>query len=127
MTSYESAFAQIDSRSKFLRAVAVTAEYPLATTSSAVTSVMTQTDFTANTTAAPSGGAIGDLYRDLGREVVIVSAYGAGALKLAVYRQVALMNSATNEGVVGPGDLTAYPYVKVWDAAGAGVTVARTG
>jgi hypothetical protein len=127
MTSYESAFAQIDSRSKFLRALATTAEYPLATTSSAVTSVMTQADFTANTTVAESGGAVGDLYRDLGREVVIVSAYGAGALKLAVYRQVAVMSSATNEGVAGPGSPAEYPYVKVWDAAGAGVTVARTG
>jgi len=127
MTSYESAFAQIDSRSKFLRALATTVEYPLETTSSVVTSVMTQADFDLNTGVAESGGAVGDLYRDLGREVVIVSAYGAGARKLAVYRQVAAMSSATNEGVVGPGDLTAYPYVKVWDAAGAGVTVARTG
>ena len=126
MTSYQSSFAQIDSRSKFLSAVAATTEYYLST-SSAVTSVMTQADFTANTTSNQSLGGVGELYRDLGREVVIVSAYGAGARKLAVYRQVAVMNGVTNEGVAGPGDLTAYPYVKVWDAAGSGVTVARTG
>ncbi len=127
MTSYQSSFAQIDTRGKFLRAVATTAEYPL-TTTGVVSSVMTQADFTANTAVNTQGGGIGELYRDLGREVVIVSTYGAGAIKLAVYRQVATMNSATNEGVVGPSDLTAYPYVKVWGAnGGSAVTVARTG
>jgi len=127
-------FAQIDSRSKFLRAVAGTPLYiPGGVT--AIDSVMTLAGFTG---AAPSGGATGatgDLYRDLGREVVAYTSItpGSGAVKRAVFRQVAVMSGAGSEGITGTtaalAGYTAYPYVQVFasDAAAGSVGVVRTG
>jgi hypothetical protein len=128
------AFAQIDSRSKFLLAVAGTPLYIPGVT--AIDSVMTLGGFTA---AAPSGGATGatgTLYRDLGREVVAydnASALGAGSKKLAVFRQVAIMSGAGSEGITGTTAAlsggAAYPYVQTFSAAASTgvVSVVRTG
>jgi hypothetical protein len=125
-------FAQIDSRSKFLTAVAATPLYIPGLT--AIDSVMTLAGFTG---AAPVGatGATGALYRDLGREVVAYTSItpGAGAVKRAVFRQVAIMSGSGSEGITGTtaalAGYTAYPYVQVFasDAAAGSVGVVRTG
>ena len=124
-------FAQIDSRSKFLTAVAGATMYIPGLT--AIDSVMTLAGFTG---AAPgAAGATGTLYRDLGREVVAYTSItpGAGAVKRAVFRQVAIMSGSGSEGITGTtaalAGYTAYPYVQVFasDAAAGSVGVVRTG
>jgi hypothetical protein len=67
----------------------------------------------------------GQLFKDLGRQVVIYDA--ATDAHLVIYRQVQLVNDdATGcEGV--PADYPVAHYVRVWAASGAGVRVARTG
>lgn len=63
--------------------------------------------------------AAGDLFRDMGKTVTVVNAAG---IATARYRLVQLVANANAEGVlVDPF------YIKVWDAAGAGLVVARAG
>ena len=128
------AFAQIDSRSKFLLSVATAGSTLFVPGLTAIDSVMTLGGFT---TAAPSvTGATSGFYRDLGREVVAydnASALGVGSVKRAVFRQVAVMNGAGSEGITGTttalAGYTAYPYVQVFasDSTAGIVTVVRTG
>lgn len=70
----------------------------------------------------------GDLLKDLGREVLLVSATGVHE---ALYREVQRVNGAATEGVGGIVDPADGPYgtffVKVWSADGQGVKVLRTG
>ncbi len=82
--------------------------------------------------AYPSGGAFtdstevnlaqGDLFKDLGRQLVIYDS--ATDAHLAVFRQVQLVNGAGSEGV---GATLPATFIKVWSASGGGVGVARTG
>ena len=74
------------------------------------------------------------LLKDLGRQITIVSA--ANNLVRSVYRQVQQVSGADSEGVGGAADpaptvstaaIYGCSYVKVYDSAGAGVTVVRTG
>lgn len=64
------------------------------------------------------------LLKDLGRQIVVYADTVPGSPVTAVYRQVIEMSGATTEGNVLP---PAPFYVKVFDAAGAGVRVVRTG
>ena len=64
------------------------------------------------------------LLKDLGRQIVYYNSAIPGSPVTAVYRQVIEMNGATTEGYVLP---PAPFYVKVFDAAGSGVRVVRTG
>jgi len=69
--------------------------------------------------------ALGDLYKDLGRQLVIYDA--ATDAHLIIYREVQIVDddAAGTEGV--PIDYPTARYVRVWAASGAGVRVARTG
>jgi hypothetical protein len=127
------AFAQIDSRSKFLLATkGITFFIPGVTT---ISSVMTLSGFTAAAPLTANGGATGDLYRDLGREVVAyddASALGSGSKIVSVFRQVAVMSGSGSEGITGTtaalAGYTAYPYVQVFSAGTPQhVGVVRTG
>lgn len=67
--------------------------------------------------------AAGDLFKDLGRQVVIYDP--ATNVHLAIFREVQEVNGEGDEGV--PADYNVSFFVKVWSAAGTGVRVARTG
>lgn len=67
--------------------------------------------------------AVGDLFKDLGRQVTIYD--DTSKLHLVTYRQVQRINGAGSEGVATTYG-TAF-FVRVWAASGAGVRVARTG
>lgn len=122
MSSAQKSFAQINVRGKFLKALSTPLEYSFASADSVQavdepTGVVNQTS--------------GQLYKDLGREIVRYSTLGAGAIKLAVYRQVQRVAGVGSEGVpvgdVAPTTQADAIYVKVWDAAGTDVSVVRTG
>jgi hypothetical protein len=74
-----------------------------------------------NSIAAPVdlSGAVGRLYRDLGRQIMVVDAAGAHQ---ALFREAIRQASADNEGV-----LEAPIWLCVWRADGSQVAVARTG
>jgi hypothetical protein len=80
----------------------------------------------ANRDGVVTGVSASDLLKDLGRQIVVYSATIPGSPVTAIYRQVLLMDpsAATTEGYVLP---PAPFYVKVFDSAGAGVRVVRTG
>jgi len=69
--------------------------------------------------------AAGDLYKDLGRQLVIYDA--TTDAHLIIYRAVQIVDDdvAGDEGV--PPTYPTARYVRVWAASGAGVRVARTG
>jgi hypothetical protein len=69
--------------------------------------------------------ATGDLYKDLGRQLVIYDA--TTDAHLIIYRAVQIVDddAAGDEGV--PPTYPTARYVRVWAASGAGVRVARTG
>lgn len=69
----------------------------------------------------------GQLYKDMGRQLIILEP--AGTQHLALYRQVQLVNGPTTEGVSGDATngYNTNIYIKTWSADGAGVFVTRTG
>lgn len=73
-----------------------------------------------NAVAAAEAISVGQLYRDLGRQVMVVD--GAGA-HLALFREAIQQNSAANEGV---NYATPSIWLCVWRADGTEVGVART-
>lgn len=74
--------------------------------------------------------AVGTMYRDLGRSVIIVDADGNHLYR---YRQVQYVSGHTTEGVGGDGTTTTPNpwrsdiYLLVWSYNGANVNVVRTG
>jgi hypothetical protein len=70
--------------------------------------------------AEPAGITTGQLYRDLGRQIMVVDE--ATSAHLALFREAILQNSAANEGV-----MDAPIWLCVWRADGTQVGVARTG
>lgn len=68
--------------------------------------------------------SIGTLFKDLGRQLLVVDAAGT---HLALFRQVQLVNGADTEGVGGVPPSWNCLFVKVWSAAGTNVCVVRTG
>lgn len=114
MSSVQKSFAQINVRGKYLIAVDSAVYY----TAASADSVQLEAGVVATQTA------VAGILKDLGREIVTYTTLGQGATKLAVYRQVQLVSGVASEGV--PASDSAL-YVKVWDAAGAGVGVARLG
>lgn len=120
MSSSQKSFAQINVRGKFLKALSTATEFSFASPDSV------------QDVAEPQGttGTSGQLYKDLGREIVRYDTLAAGAMKLAVYRQVQKVAGSGSEGVPAsdiPITSATAIYVKVWDAAGTGVSVVRTG
>lgn len=97
-------FSQIDSRVRFFRIEASTTAYTVSSPQAIMTSV-------GSTTATLASGIL----RDAGKSITVVDSQGS---HVAVYRLVHTVTGAAVE--------TPY-YVKVWDAAGSGVTVARLG
>lgn len=67
---------------------------------------------------------IGTLFKDLGRQFLIVD---AADNHLALFRQVQLVQGADTEGVGGVPPSWNCLFVKVWAAAGTNVCVVRTG
>jgi hypothetical protein len=68
--------------------------------------------------------AVGTLFKDLGRQLLIK---GASDNHVALFRQVQLVNGADTEGVSGVSPSWNCLFVKVWAADGTNVCVARTG
>jgi hypothetical protein len=68
--------------------------------------------------------AVGTLFKDLGRQLLIKNAAGA---HLALFRQVQRVAGANTEGVGGSAPSWNCLFVKVWSAAGTNVCVARAG
>lgn len=63
---------------------------------------------------------VGQLYRDLGKQIVIVD---ANDKHLAYFRLARRQNGVASEGIGAEPNI----WIKVWAAAGEGVVVARTG
>lgn len=82
--------------------------------------IMLNTDL--NTIALPVNLTQGQLYRDLGRQVVVVDAYSR---HLAHFRAAQLVSGAASEGV--PADYIPDVYICVWSATAGQVSVSRTG
>ena len=66
----------------------------------------------------------GQLYRDLGRQVLVVNAYGD---HLAHFRAAQLVSGPDTEGVPSIGSVGYELYICVWSAATGQVAVSRTG
>ena len=140
MSSATSSFAQRDKNTKFLIVVAsdisgyvVDGLNSVIADDELVTSGNVSVPDLSGSTLGPVGTSIsvGTLLKDLGRQITIVDS--VNNLVTSVYRQVQIVNGATTEGVGGNPDLGTTAavyncfYVKVFDSAGAGVRVVRTG
>ena len=141
MSSATSSYAQIEKRTKFLLTTASTRGFVV----DGLYSVIASDELGGTATFDLSGAtslieseidplASGVLLKDLGRQITIVSA--ANNLVRSVYRQVQQVNGADSEGVGGAADpaptvstdaIYGCFYVKVFDSAGSGITVVRTG
>jgi hypothetical protein len=128
MSSALTKLSQIPVRSKFLivlRTLAGTqfeADVAAAFTLDGVWGVDVGTIATAdalNPVAAPTTITLGNLYRDLGRQIMVVNATGGHQ---ALFREAIQQNSVANEGV-----MNAPIWLCVWRADGSEVGVARTG
>ena len=118
MSSAQKSFAQINARGKYFIVIdTALAYYPTSFDSVQLDSAVRNTD----------DGNVSGLLKDLGREIVTYDVLGANAIKMAVYRQVQEVSGAGSEGVSSSFASDTAVYVKVWDAAGEGVGVARTG
>jgi hypothetical protein len=127
MSSALRSFSQISVRSKFLVAIAADVSGASASECSAI-SLDASWPFEIGTIAAAADVdaagsqvdyAAGDLFRDLGRQIMIVDAMGA---HVALYREAMPQGDAATEGV------SAAPvWLRVWAANGVGAHVARLG
>lgn len=135
MASALRSYAQIPARVKyFLWGLGdeVTDE-PVPTTSIFILPVGAYAELTSMATAAEVGNVANtditpeqSLLKDMGRQITIYDP--ANNLHLAIYREVQVVNGAGSEGVGGSNpEWQSNYFVKVWDAAGAGVNVVRTG
>ena len=120
MSSVLTTIEQVDSTTKFLKALATTTVY---TPTGTVTSNMSAASFTAATTT--STYASGTVFRDMGKRTVT---YNASDQIVAKYIFVQPQIGASTEGVP-PNFPTQKFYVQVWAAAIAAtaVTVGRLG
>lgn len=132
MSSTLRSVAQIPARIKYLVAVAspvdssdnILADECVAfSTDLDLATMIPHTEVPTEAVVAPEVFAPGDLFKDLGRQVIVYDA--ATSAHLIVYRQVQRVNGANDEGV--PGNYNVPFYIRVWAASGAGVLVARTG
>lgn len=116
MSSALRSLSQIPVRSKFLIALADASDAAVAFTGEWVGSVTESLG-----TIAAHDLAAGAIYRDLGRQMMLVDTDGT---HLALYREAMPQTNADAEGAV-LGDASVW--LCVWDAAGASVKVARLG
>ena len=112
------------SRESFGRDAAVT----LPTSVHIPQSVITKTDFDALGSTGGAGYDLvqGQLYKDLGRELVVYYDDIVGSPHRNVYRECQLMNGPATEGIDGV-DEDVRVFIKVFSAKGYGIYVARTG
>ena len=120
MSSATSAYAQIAGRNKFFLVTGSDISGYIVNGLQSVTTLDPAAS-SANRDGLVSSVLAGSLLKDLGRQIVVYSL--PGSPHTAVYRQVLLVDGASSEGV----GATPPFYVKVFDAAGAGVHVVRTG
>jgi hypothetical protein len=118
MSSVLASFEQVPSRGGMLLATASTA---IATVDAgfSVEYLMSEAEFTAATSAGTPVTS-GNLLRDLGKVVTVYNA--VTNLAVVRYAKVLVVNGPASEGVAAS---PVVGYVKVWSAAGTGVTVAR--
>lgn len=137
MSSVTRSFSQIGAREKFLIGIRIfdASSNPLAPEDDLVTG------FTVTASASVGNGGVytsaevqtlpgyvstttsivvGKLYRDLGKEIVVI---GTDEKYLARFRLARVVNNATAAGIGADVNV----WLKVWSAAGTGVAVARTG
>ena len=69
-------------------------------------------------------GSVGTLYKDLGRQILIVD---SSRRHVALFRQVQLVDGVGAEGVAPANPWGSNIFMKVWAADGTNVVVARTG
>jgi hypothetical protein len=135
MSSVTSSYAQISKRTKFFLVVGTDISgYVVDGLNSVIVG-----DLPGNTTitvdgALPGSVTVNTLLKDLGREIVCVESAATGDSSVTqIYRQVQRVGGAATEGVggsypaTGSGSYYDTFYVKVFDAAGTGVRVVRTG
>lgn len=134
MSSALAKFSQIPVRSKFLIVLSSTQVGQLDASGGAAFSLDEGEQWGVGTVgtimtgaaldAVASGEAltVGQLYRDLGRQIMVVHAT-TGAHQ-ALFREAIRQNSAANEGV---NYATPSIWICVWRADGSNVAVARTG
>jgi hypothetical protein len=129
MSSALRSFSQISVRSKFLVAIAEDVSGASASECSAI-SLDASWPFEIGTIAAAADVdaagtkvdyAAGDLFRDLGRQIMIVDEVGA---HVALYREAMPQASDANEGI---NYSTPSVWLRVWAANGVGAHVARLG
>jgi hypothetical protein len=140
MASVLRSYSQIPARTKFLLTVGfvddvITPEtgpsndgvVAFDTSSALVGTFFTDADISGATGYVPMNMATtpaisqNELYRDLGKQIVIKDANNN---HLAYFRLVRLQNSVANEGVnMADSNI----WMKVWSASGTGVAVVRTG
>jgi len=135
MSSVLSSYRQKAQKGKYLLTTAATVNYTpvnIPTTVAISTSNTLENMVEANGAPVTANGNIasGTLLLDLGREAVIysnqasISGVTSPYYKLAIYREVALATDGLGyEGA--PGSTATTYWVKVWSAAGTGVTVNR--
>jgi hypothetical protein len=139
MSSTLRTVAQIPARNKYLVGVgsATSGALSAATTAgvvaddcyaftcneSALSSSLLPSGTTAISGAVKADYAAGDLFKDLGRQLVIYDS--ATDAHIAVFREVQPVDNAGTEGVGATGGTPLF--IKVWAASGLGVLVARTG
>lgn len=127
MSSAYVAHDQINDSYGFFRTVAAlngtgdSAEIRTVNAGKSLDAVMTSSTFLSYTTA--SSASLGNILRDMGKQVTIVDA--TTGLHTQVWRRVQLVSGAASEGVLeSPTDR----YVITWSASGTpAVKVARTG
>jgi len=90
--------------------------------------LFTKTDFDALGSQGGDGYSLvqGELYKDLGRELVVYYDDVIGSPHRNVYRECQLMNGPATEGIDGV-DADVRVFIKVFSAKGYGIYVARTG
>jgi hypothetical protein len=128
MSSATSSFAQKSGRSKFLLGISqsdsVDSAFTLPTTVTIPKSVVGLIEF--GTLGASSYEIdVGDLFKDLGRQIVIVDDV-VGSPRLEVYRECMLVSGPTSEGI-SSNEEDVRIFVKVFSSSGTDVGVARTG
>jgi hypothetical protein len=136
MSSATSSFAQKAPRTKYLLVVESKEKegfgYDAAVTlpSSLVIpqTLFTKTDFDALGSQGGDGYSLvqSQLYKDLGRELVVYYDDVIGSPHRNVYRECQLVNGPTTEGVDAT-PLDSRVFIKVFSARGRGIYVARTG
>jgi hypothetical protein len=129
MSSALRSFSQIPVRSKFLVAIAADVSGATASECSAITlnaawpydigTIVAAADVDAAGTQVDY--AAGDLFRDLGRQIMIVDDMGA---HVALYREAMPQANAEAEGIATIGGSV---WLRVWAANGVGAHVARLG